>query len=55
MPAPGGAGPGFPLVSVYAAVTGGMKQDTASIPCAKTKGGLFGFAEKPKIFQWFYF
>jgi hypothetical protein len=34
MPAPGGAGPGFPLVSVYAAGNGGMKQDTAPIPCA---------------------
>ena len=35
VPAYAGTGPGFPLVSVYAAVNGSMKQDTAAIPCAE--------------------
>jgi hypothetical protein len=30
MPAPGGAGPGFPLVSLYAAVKRRHKEDTAA-------------------------
>jgi hypothetical protein len=53
MPAPGGAGPGFPLVSLYAAVKRRHKQDTASIPCAED-GRTFGktsLSDKDRVFH----